>query len=136
MHEEQKTERHWSGGNAAFRRDLRLEVIRYGLVAFAVLIVGRLFLLQIVDHGLYQALASGQHEIFQELFPVRGDILMQDGKDGTLVPVATNEQLTFVYADPREITDAVAVAEPLAIVFGYDDEKTIALTKRLLQKSD
>lgn len=105
-------------------------------MVFAGVIVLKLFFIQIFQHDFYEALASGQHELFQELIPERGEIYLHDFKDETLVPVAVNQQLAFVWADPREIEDADDTAEALAELFGYDEEKTDALEERLDQPQD
>jgi len=126
----------WKKRLASGNRDLRIDAFRYAMVLFAGLIVFRLFLLQVVDHGFYKALASGQHEIFQELIATRGDILVQDMKDGRLVPVASTQQLAFIYADPRHVEDAEKIAEELGKIFAYEEEKIEALRKRLDQPED
>ncbi len=106
------------------------------MVAFAIAISLKLFVLQILDHGTYVALASGQHEIFKELFPSRGDILVHDLKDGTLVPVATVRQVAFVYADPRRIEDAAMTAKKIGELFGYDEEKVKLLEQKFSDRDD
>ena len=88
-----------------------MKAFRFGMVAFASVISLKLFVLQVLDHATYKALASGQHEIFKELFPSRGDILIHDLKDDVLLPVATVQQVAFVYADPRKIEDADRTAK-------------------------
>ncbi len=105
------------------------------MLVVGILIV-RLFGLMVVDHGTYAALASGQHGIFQRLFPTRGNILIHDMKDGSVLPLATNQPLYLVYADPRAVKDPIETAKGLAGVFGYDDTKTLALSERLSQKKD
>lgn len=109
---------------------------RFGMVAFAAVITLRLFVLQVLDHSTYKALASGQHEIFKELFPSRGDILIHDFKDGTVLPIATVQQVAFVYADPRKVEDADRTAEELGELFGFDEEKVDALEERLKDRED
>lgn len=116
--------------------DLRLEVFRYGLLVFAGVIVAKLFFIQVFQHNFYEALASGQHELFQELIPERGEIYLHDFKDQTLVPVAVNQRLGFVYADPRQIEEPDDIAEALAEFFGYDEETMEALEDRLDQPED
>jgi cell division protein FtsI/penicillin-binding protein 2 len=116
--------------------DLRMEVFRYGLLVFAGVIVLKLFFIQVFQHAFYEALASGQHELFQELIPERGEIYLHDFKDQTLVPVAVNQQLGFVYADPRQIEEPDDTAEALAEFFGYDEETMDALENRLDQPED
>lgn len=118
------------------RRDARVEAFRLFMLFFASVIGIKLFVLQIIDHGFYQALASGQHEIFRELIPERGDVLIHDYKDEALVPFATNQRLAFIYADPRKIVDPENTAEKISEVFGYDEEKILILAKRLDQPDD
>ncbi|MBI5370372.1 penicillin-binding protein 2 [Candidatus Uhrbacteria bacterium] len=106
------------------------------MLLFACVIGVKLFVLQIIDHGFYQALASGQHEILRNLIPNRGTVFVHDYKDEKLIPVATNQLLAQVYADPRKVTDPESTAQALAKIFGYDEKKTAALQKRLDQPQD
>jgi cell division protein FtsI/penicillin-binding protein 2 len=117
-------------------KDVRLEVFRYAILIFAGVIVLKLFLVQIIDQNFYEALASGQHEIFRELFPERGTVFVHDAKDEALVPVATNQRLAHVYVDPRKINNPERVARGLAKIFAYDDEKVEKLIVRLDQPDD
>jgi len=103
-------------------RDFRVRVLTFFLILFAGVIVVKLFILQVVDHSFYEALASGQHELFQELFPERGDILVHDDKDKNTVAAVTNQKLAFVFADPRQIKNPGETADKLAPIFGWDDE--------------
>ncbi len=105
------------------RDPVRVRVFRIGVFVVAAIIVARLFMLQVVDHRFYEALASGQHEIFQELFPERGDILVQDLMSEELVAAATNQQLGFVYADPRRVENPYETALLLSEVLEYDLDK-------------
>ncbi|NQV89777.1 hypothetical protein HQ487_00035, partial [Candidatus Uhrbacteria bacterium] len=116
--------------------DIRLEVFRYFIAVFAGVIILKLFFIQVFQHGFYEALASGQHELFQELIPERGEIYVHDFKDETLIPVAVNQQLAFVYADPRLIEKADDVAEALGALFGYEEDQIQALGERLDQPED
>lgn len=113
-----------------------MKAFRFGMVAFAGVITLKLFVLQVLDHETYKALASGQHEIFKELFPSRGDILVHDLKDETLIPVATVHQIARVYADPRKIEEPDDTAEALGELFGFNEEKVDALEERLSNKED
>ncbi len=94
----EKKRRSWKPrGGKKTGDDGRLEAFRYFIVLFCAVIVLKLFVLQVIDHGFYDALASGQHEIFQELIPKRGSVYMHDYKDEKITPIATNQQLAFVY---------------------------------------
>lgn len=118
------------------KRDFRLETFRIFLVIFAVVICIKLFLIQIVDHAFYQALASGQHEMLRKLVPERGTVFIHDYKDERIVPIATNEQLAFVYADPRHVNDVQKTVEALGEILLYAPEQIESLAKRLDQPND
>src|SRR3989338_2240100 len=100
--------------------DARMRIAKTALFAFAGLLIVRLFILQIVDADIYRALASEQREIYRDLFPERGEVLIHDGKGGGLTPLATNKDLYLVYADPRLIQNPKNVADKLAPVLGIE----------------
>lgn len=108
--------------------DRRLKFIRVIIFLFAGVIALRLFSLQVLNHDFYSALAAGQHEIYEALFPERGKIFMQEiGADGNssdkkLYPLATNQSVYLIYVDPRKISGAEELAVALADIF-YIKEK-------------
>jgi cell division protein FtsI/penicillin-binding protein 2 len=117
-------------------RDFRLQIISLVLLLLGGLVVTKLFFLQIVDHSFYAALASGQHDIFQELVAERGDILVHDDKDGELVAAVTNRELAFIFADPRQIDNPGETVEKLGQIFGWNDEAKAALIVSLADRDD
>ncbi|MFA6132314.1 MAG: penicillin-binding protein 2 [Patescibacteria group bacterium] len=127
----------WKGDKKRVQpRDFRLQILSVLLVLLAGAIIGKLFILQIFDHSFYEAVASGQHELFQELFAERGDILVHDGKDNNLVAVVTNQKLAYVYADPRQIDNPGETVEKLATLFDWDDTTKADFTVKLSNKTD
>lgn len=131
-----RTQRKKWKGKTHKQTDIRLEVFRYFVFALASVIALKVFFVQVIDHSFYTALANGQHELFKELIPDRGKIYLHDFKDETIVPIATNEQRSFIYADPRLIKDVDATIKVLVEVFGYDEEKQEKLRVRLDQPED
>lgn len=97
-----------------------MHLIRIASGLLGVLLVLQLFRLQVIDHRFYAALASGQHDIYQELFPDRGEIFVQE-RGGTLFPVAVNRNLTLVWADLRAVDNPTRAAKVLAEVLGLDE---------------
>lgn len=100
--------------------DIRFRIAKGSLLAFAGLIIVRLFILQVVDARVYRELASEQREIYRELFPERGEILMREGVSGGYSPLATNKDVYLVYADPRVIEHPEKVAKELAPLLGIE----------------
>lgn len=102
-------------------------------VVFAAVIVVKLFALQVLQYHFYQALAEGQHNLYEQLFPKRGKILMTEHLSSQLFPLATNEPRHLVYADPSLLKDDPAtVARSLAPILGVDE----AVIQQRLEKKD
>jgi cell division protein FtsI/penicillin-binding protein 2 len=114
------------------RKDDRLVFLKYGTIFWSLLIICRLFVLQILDFNFYSALALDQREILTKLFPERGQIFVQD-KEGNLYPLATNEDRFLVYADTRLIKEPNTTAELLAKALGKTPEE---IKKRLEKEND
>ena len=111
------------------KRDYRAGVIIVFFVCLAVMISARLFKLQIIDYQYYLSIASGQHEMFKQLYPVRGEIYLND-REGQIVkdghryyPVALNKTMYLLYALPRDIKDPDAVLQALKEVFNLEPVK-------------
>lgn len=126
--------------NVSPYRVLSLYII-FGIAA--VLMVIRLFVLQILEHDTYTALASGQYEIFQQLYPKRGSIYIRDDKEiisegqkEGLYPLATNKITYEVFAQPKFITKPLDIAEQLFDIFNIEDTDEQDLIKQKLSKKD
>lgn len=117
----------------------RIRVISIVTALVALVIIGRLAVLMIFQHGFYSALAAGSQEIYSQLFPVRGDIYVQDSRTDETYPVALNRDVFLMYADTRDIQtddEANTVANQLAEVFNYDDEKKFSVYMQLNKRTD
>ncbi|RMD51289.1 penicillin-binding protein 2 [Candidatus Parcubacteria bacterium] len=102
------------------KKDKRLVVLRVFFSIFTAVVLLRLFDLQVLQYGFYQAVASGQHEFYEELVADRGDIYVTDWQDGNKYIAVTNQAKAFIYADPRKINDPQEVADVLAGILGYE----------------
>jgi cell division protein FtsI/penicillin-binding protein 2 len=91
-----------------------LRALRFFFLALALLVIGRLFMLQIWSGAAYKALAEGQYSLYEQLVPQRGRIFVKDNDDDTEFPVATAAPKAFVYADPRKVTDPVALGKEIS----------------------
>ncbi len=127
--------KNWQKHSGA-KREWRVEAFLFGMLAFATVIVLKLFVIQVLDHEAYSALANGQHELFQKLYPERGKVFVHDDKDGNLVPVITNQQLAFIYADPRYVKDATATAKSIGGLLHMTDEQIQTLEERFSRTTD
>lgn len=89
----------------------------------------RLFYLQVIRHDYYQQSAAAGHLKQYEIPADRGVIEAHSGN--TVVPIALNETLYTIYADPTLIKDASKAAETLASIFkgNQDDYEKAMKTK-------
>lgn len=86
-------------------------VLIYGAVGF------RLFLVQVVKHKDYTALAQGQQRAIKKFIPRRGDIFVRE-KNGKAQVLATLKEAPLVYLVPREITEGEKTSQELSQILG------------------
>lgn len=87
----------------------------------------RLVYLQVLHAGTFRAKAEAQQSRQFEIPAKRGEIYLED--NGDLYPIALNNSLKYLYADPTLIKDPKEAGKKLAAITGLDVEKTIqALT--------
>lgn len=90
-------------------------------------IIFRLFSLQVLNHGSYEAKAIIQQQGFQEISAVRGEIFMKDrySEDDSLslfFPAAINKDFYKVFAVPKEIQEKEESVESLSPLLGIDSK--------------
>ncbi|HUD11563.1 MAG TPA: penicillin-binding protein 2, partial [Candidatus Saccharimonadia bacterium] len=86
------------------------------LVVFGVVLFLRLFYLQVIEHDYYMREATSEQQHKYVIPATRGDLYVHDG-DG-ISPIALNETLDVMYADPRYVKDKATVAQKLANATG------------------
>lgn len=99
-------------------RRLIVLAIFFGLL-FLVLL-GRLFQLQVLEYQTYRVLASDQHEIQAAIIPKRGELMVQDRFDGRLYPIVKDRDAWSVYSVAREMPEPDKVAQELAPLLSLD----------------
>lgn len=131
---------HVKDGKGTFK-DAGFRVRLFGAVfSFVIFVmVLRLAMLMIVQHGFYAALAAGTQEAYARLFPRRGDLFFQDSRTGEEFPLAINQDVFTVFADTREFEDDEArarVLQELTAFFSFDDEKKEEVRVQLAKRDD
>ncbi len=112
----------------------RIKLLSVFFMIFAMILAVQLFHLQIIKGGVYSALALGQHELYQKLFPERGSIYVSEivGGKETLFPLVTNQDLYMLYAVPRNITDPELAAQKIFEMFGLPEDIDMEKAKKQL----
>jgi len=100
-------------------------------------VIFRLFTLQVLKHSFYKTLAANQHQSFQTIYPSRGEIFMKDEHTNSdslslLFPIAINKNFWTVYAIPKEIEDKEETVKTLSPLLGIEGE----ILKERIEKID
>ncbi len=136
---------HWRSSHTRAEREtqtsfvLRLRIVVIGMYIGGFFMIGQLFVLMVLHHKGYTALASGVQETTRELLPDRGRIFIQNTQTGERFPLAMNRDYFLLFADTRVIQSdeqAEDVAERLAEVFQYNDEKKFSVYTQLNKRTD
>lgn len=114
-------------------KNFRINVLFTIIVFITVATVVRLFDLQVLKNDYYTALASGQHNIFENLIPERGQIYVEDKFSKDLYPLAINKKMNLVYAVPKKIDDPRGASEKLAPILEMEEDDLYA---RLSKEGD
>lgn len=119
--------------------DNSLRVVSVFILLAASIIIIRLFVLQVLDYKYYSTLALNNHEIYKQLYPRRGSILLQDIRDKSKeYPVAVNRQYYLLYAVPRDIPAAQinSTTDFLSNILKFSPEEKVGLLTKLSKSGD
>lgn len=116
------------------RRFSRDQILVGFFAVFAGLLILRLFTLQVLQHGVYEAIAADAHQLSEDLLPTRGQILVHDSESATgTYPLAANKTLYLLYAIPKQVVDPSATADALMPHLAVDRD---VLLERLNKPND
>ena len=104
--------------------------MQFVVFVIGVVLIGRLFYLQIVKHNHYNTLATIEHQKKFTIPASRGTLYFRDG-DG-VSPAVLNSTVYTLYGDPKEVNNVDKITSKLASVLQLDKTKT----KQLLENKD
>lgn len=96
-----------------------------------VVIISRLYVLQVVGREKWVAMAEEQHMIAQALRAERGSISLRDGD--LSYPVAVNREYKLAYVIPKLVDDVAGTAVALSAVLGVEEA---VVRERLSDRAD
>ena len=100
----------------------RIRLLMAGVALLAIVIIGRLAYLQIINQGFYKALAQGQQNLSSLAKGERGQIFAKD-KQGTLYTLASLRKIPFIFVSPVEIEDKKQAAQLLSSLLSIPESK-------------
>jgi len=123
----------------SYSPDFRIKLVVLLCFVSFLFIVVRLFTLMIWQHSFYTALASGSQDMYESLFPKRGEIFLESENGEDLFPLAINRDFYTVYSDNRELKDEDMLQDTLdklSQIFGYDEERKEKVLAQLRKVDD
>ncbi len=98
----------------------RIRILSVFFLLVAIIIIIRLFFLQVIQHDYYSLFALNTHEITKKLYPTRGAVYFQDTRTKQEYPAAVNREYFLLYGSPREMSqfDLVSSTNRLAELIG------------------
>ena len=99
----------------------RFHLVLFLLLCFGAILGGRLAYLQIVNQGLYKALAQGQQNVSALTRGARGAVFLQD-KNGNLYTLASNQKVPSAFVSPAELKNPEDTASKLAQILQLEEE--------------
>jgi len=96
-------------------RNWRVNFILFLVFVFGLVIIGRLFYIQVIRGDFYKAMAQGLYTSNEETLGERGEIFFKKGES-----LAINIKFPLVYASSREVKDKEETAQKLSEIISID----------------
>ena len=107
------------------RANWRINLLLGFFGACLLVMIGRLIQVQVIQHDEFAAKANAQQSRKFEIAAKRGEIFVSD--NGEKYPLALNQRLSYVFADPKFITEPAKVASQLSPLVGRSSEELTPL---------
>lgn len=105
------------------------------------IIITKLFWLQVIKHKDYKYLANRQHSIYQEILPERGVVYIQDtrvkeGEEKKIFPIAINQTFYLVYAQTYAIANPEETIDKLNSVLNLPTDVVYRMLEQVSKYND
>lgn len=105
----------------------RVSSLQFLVIFIGLVLVVRLFYLQVIRHDHYAQLANLEHQKKYTIPASRGSIYFRDGEE--IVPAVLNTTVYTLYADPSEVKHIDEAANRLSAILKLDGSKVRQLLK-------
>lgn len=112
----------------------RARMLAVIMVVGGVLIITKLFVMQVVKHSQYKTVASENQEVSRNILANRGSIFTKE--QGELHPLVADLNYYLLYAEPKNIKDSSKIIDTITPILGLKDEEWKALAPKLANQSD
>ena len=108
----------------------RVHILSAVVIALFLVVLLKLFQVQIVNHNFYKVLAQNQHEFFEKIIPKRGEIFINDAYSDKIYPLAVNKELNLIYAVPKNIINKKETAVKLAELLEMNEDEVFKIINK------
>lgn len=113
----------------------RLNYLLAIIFLFCIIIIYKLYIIQIKENKKYLAKAELQHNIYKELKSERGKIFLRQS-DSQLYPIASNKDYAAIYINPKALTEE-EILEALQHIFNVFHRSEVEKeVDEILEKQD
>ena len=109
----------------------RIYFLAVAVFFMGVIIIARLYILQIRDHARFRIMADDQHGAFSELSAKRGEIYLKNRDEK--YPLAVNKEYMMVFLEPKMVAEKDRVVSELSYILGIE---RIEIEKKLSNSED
>ncbi|EKE21029.1 MAG: hypothetical protein ACD_7C00379G0005 [uncultured bacterium] len=109
----------------------RIYFLAVAVFFMGVIIIARLYILQIRDHARFRTMADDQHGAFSELSAKRGEIYLKNRDEK--YPLAVNKEYMMVFLEPKMVAEKDRVVSELSYILGME---RIEIEKKLSNPED
>lgn len=106
----------------------RIGTLKLVVALLGIVLLGRLFYLQVIRHQHYSVLALQEHQKKFTIPATRGNLYFRDGK--AIVPAVLNTKAYTLYADPKEVQDPKQTANTILGLLPLDRSELLAQLKK------
>ncbi len=98
----------------------RISVLFLFFVVVFLLLIVKLYFVQVIAHKEYKDLAFKQHNVEKNILSSRGEIFLKNQDD--IYPLGVNREYFMAYLSPIEVGDdsIISVAKQISVAFGVD----------------
>jgi cell division protein FtsI/penicillin-binding protein 2 len=118
----------------------RIKALWFFILLLGLVIIGRLFWLQVIKYQDYLHLAAVQHDVSQEILPERGIIYTQDTRvtsgEPKLFPVANNQTFYLIYGQPYAVVNPEETAKQMNSVLDLPEEVVKKIIEQISKFND
>lgn len=109
----------------------RIYFLAAAIFLMGIIIIARLYILQVHGYLKFREMAQDQHKAFSELSAKRGEIYLKNGDEK--YPLAVNKEYMMVFLEPKMVEDKDKVISELSYILGIERSE---IEKKLSNSED